>query len=152
MLYAILDRLLPRLGVPPWDALPWEPQLHVGLFVHRVHGLTPGLYLFERKASVHDALRAACRSEFLWTRPADCPEHLHLFLLEKGDFREVSRLVSCHQEIASDGAFSLGMIAEFVSGRQGITAEEASAWADDLRSLGPNYFFSLNRYLFVAEA
>ena len=46
----------------------------------------------------------------------------------------------------------LGMIAEFVSGGQGITAEEASAWADDLRSLGPNYFFSLNRYLFVAEA
>jgi arsenite methyltransferase len=45
----------------------------------------------------------------------------------------------------------LGMIARFVSGRQGITPDEASAWEDDLRSLGANYFFSLNRYLFVAE-
>ena len=45
----------------------------------------------------------------------------------------------------------LGMIARFASGRQGITAEEASAWEDDLRSLGPNYFFSLNRYVFVAD-
>jgi arsenite methyltransferase len=46
----------------------------------------------------------------------------------------------------------LGMIADFVAGRQGVSAEEASAWADDLRGLGSNYFFSLNRYLFVAEA
>jgi arsenite methyltransferase len=44
----------------------------------------------------------------------------------------------------------LGMIAQFVSGRQGITAEEASAWEDDLRGLGPDYFFSLNRYLSLA--
>ena len=46
----------------------------------------------------------------------------------------------------------LGMIAEFVSGRQGISSDEATAWRDDLRSLGDDYFFSLNRYLFVAEA
>jgi ubiquinone/menaquinone biosynthesis C-methylase UbiE len=46
----------------------------------------------------------------------------------------------------------LGMIARFVSGRQGIAAEEASAWEDDLRSLGEHYFFSLNRYLFVATS
>jgi len=122
-LYAILDRLMPRSGVPPWDALPWGTHLHAGLFVHRVRGLTPGLYLFERNPGVHDALRAACRSEFVWTRPTDCPEHLHLFLLEKGDSREVSRLVSCHQEIASDGAFSLGMIAEF-----GDTIRERGPW------------------------
>ncbi|HKN95368.1 MAG TPA: methyltransferase domain-containing protein, partial [Thermoleophilaceae bacterium] len=49
-------------------------------------------------------------------------------------------------------AHILRMIAGFVSGRQGISAEEASAWEDDLRSLGSNYFFSLNRYLFVARA
>jgi ubiquinone/menaquinone biosynthesis C-methylase UbiE len=46
----------------------------------------------------------------------------------------------------------LGMIAEFASGRQDISADEATAWRDDLRSLGENYFFSLNRYLFVAQA
>ena len=44
----------------------------------------------------------------------------------------------------------LGLVAEYVAGRGGITADEATAWADDLRSLGDDYFFSLNRYVFVA--
>jgi hypothetical protein len=34
-------------------------------------------------------------------------------LFRKGDARRVARALSCDQEIASDGAFSLGMIAEF---------------------------------------
>ena len=29
-------------------------------------------------------------------------------------------------------------------------AARATAWAQDLTELGPNYFFSLNRYLFLA--
>jgi arsenite methyltransferase len=44
----------------------------------------------------------------------------------------------------------LRLVAEYVAGRGGITADEARAWADDLESLGDDYFFSLNRYLFVA--
>src|SRR5262249_24778584 len=44
--YGLLDRLLPRPGIPPWDLLPWRPHLHLALFVHRVRGLAPGLYLF----------------------------------------------------------------------------------------------------------
>ena len=44
----------------------------------------------------------------------------------------------------------LGLLAEYVAGRGGITADEATAWADDLRSLGDDYFFSINRYVFVA--
>ena len=28
----------------PWDAIPWEPAIHFGLFVHRVDGIEPGLY------------------------------------------------------------------------------------------------------------
>src|SRR5437763_150867 len=57
--YGILDHLLPRLGVPPWDLLPWGPGLHLGLFVHRVRGLEPGLYLFQRDRADHDALKDA---------------------------------------------------------------------------------------------
>lgn len=40
----------------------------------------------------------------------------------------------------------------FVSGRDGVSDDEAQAWADDLKAMGANgqYFFSLNRYLFVA--
>jgi arsenite methyltransferase len=77
-------------------------------------------------------------------------------LLTDGGFRlrrsEIVPVLNVSYERETYSANLLGMIAEFVSGRQGITAEEASAWADDLRSLGQNYFFSLNRYLFVAEA
>ena len=53
------------------------------------------------------------------------------------------------------GTYSAGVlevIAGFVVGRRGVTAEEARAWADDLRSLGDEYFFSLNRYLFRATS
>ena len=111
--YAMLDRLLPRPGVPPWDVWPWLPHLHCGIFVHRVRGLPSGLYLFERSPTVHERLRSALRADFIWKRPEGCPEHMPLFELVEGDFREQARLVSCHQEIAAAGAFSLGMIAEF---------------------------------------
>ena len=44
------------------------------------------------------------------------------------------------------------IVEAFVADRAGVTKEEARAWADDLRGLGESYFFSLNRYLFVASA
>ncbi|HEX6345673.1 methyltransferase domain-containing protein [Umezawaea sp.] len=53
----------------------------------------------------------------------------------------------------ADDTFSAGLLAlvsTFVVGRDGITEAEAEAWADGLRALGPDYFFSLNRYLFLA--
>ena len=111
--YAMLDFLLPRRGVAPWDALPWEPQVHAGLFVHRVSGLPAGLYLLERSEGVHARLREATLGRFHWKRAPGCPDHLRLFCLAEGDFRDTSRAISCGQEIASDGAFSLGMIADF---------------------------------------
>jgi SagB-type dehydrogenase family enzyme len=111
--YRILDHLLPRPGMLPWDVLPWLPHLHAVLFVHRVHGLPAGLYFFERNHQVHDRVRAATRTSFLWQRPASCPEHLRLYALAEVDLREAARVTSCHQEIAADGAFSLGMIADF---------------------------------------
>lgn len=52
------------------------------------------------------------------------------------------------------GTFSAGLIsviAAFVPGRAGVTAAEAHAWAEDLVGLGAGYFFSLNRYLFLAS-
>ncbi|WP_433164616.1 methyltransferase domain-containing protein [Kribbella sp. CA-247076] len=46
----------------------------------------------------------------------------------------------------------IDIISEFVPGRRGVSEDAARAWADDLRALGKSYFFSLNRYLFVASA
>jgi len=44
----------------------------------------------------------------------------------------------------------LEVIARFVAGRGGLSPAEAEAWAADLRGMGPDYFFSLGRFLFVA--
>jgi arsenite methyltransferase len=44
----------------------------------------------------------------------------------------------------------IGLIAAFAPGRQGVSDADATAWADDLRTLDGDYFFSLNRYLFAA--
>jgi arsenite methyltransferase len=44
----------------------------------------------------------------------------------------------------------LEIITGFVAGPGGLTNEDVEAWAADLRALGADYFFSLNRYLFHA--
>jgi arsenite methyltransferase len=46
----------------------------------------------------------------------------------------------------------IGFVSSFVPGRQGIAEDEARAWADDLVAQGNDYFFSINRYVFVATA
>ena len=111
--FGLLDRLLPRPGVPPWDVLAWAPHLHCALFVHRVEGLEPGLYFLERDPAAHDDLRRDLDRRFVWTRPAGSPEHLPLYLLAAGDQRGTASGVSCNQDLAGDGAFSLGMLAFF---------------------------------------
>lgn len=109
----MLDMTLPRTAVPPWDAINWVPRLHLLLFVHRVEGLAPGLYLFLRNDAIEATLRATLSREFEWVRAEECPAHLRLFRLVAADARNAARTLSCRQEIASDGAFSLGMLAEF---------------------------------------
>jgi arsenite methyltransferase len=51
-------------------------------------------------------------------------------------------------------ANTMELIAEFVTGRQGLTAEDAAAWLADLRARADegDYLFSLNRYVFLATA
>ena len=95
---------------PPWGALWWPPRIHLVLFVHRVEELEAGLYLLARDTSALDRLRAACGREFSWTPASDA---LPLFLLASGDCRRLAQRVSCDQEIAADGFFSLGMLADF---------------------------------------
>ncbi len=119
--YGMLRRLMPLGAAPvsvrpvPWDAWPWEPCVHLGIFVHRVEGLTPGLYLLVRNPARLAAVQAACQREFEWAVPSGCPEGLPFYRLAEGDAKRVAAQVSCHQEIAADGAFSLGMLAEFES-------------------------------------
>ena len=43
------------------------------------------------------------------------------------------------------------LVAGFVPGRGGVTDDEAAAWADGLRGMGPDYFFALSRFMFLAR-
>ncbi|MBN1769976.1 MAG: nitroreductase family protein [Deltaproteobacteria bacterium] len=108
----ILDATLPRAGAP-FGALPWSPRVHLLLFVHRVGGLPPGLYLLPRRVGAEQELRRLLGGESAWEAAAGLPAHLPLRLLEQGDAQEVARLVSCRQEIAADGAFAAAMLAEY---------------------------------------
>jgi len=45
--FDMLARAMPAAG-PPWDALWWDARIHLALFVHRVDGVDPGLYVLVR--------------------------------------------------------------------------------------------------------
>jgi hypothetical protein len=117
--YRMLERVMPRVELEvarrpvPWDALPWAPAIHFGLFVHRVDGIEPGLYAMARDPGKVAKLKASMHAHFAWQAPPGCPESLPLYLLESGDARRLATQVSCRQDIAGDGAFSLGMLAEY---------------------------------------
>ena len=113
--FRMLARLIPAPDgrSMPWDAVHWRPRIHLGLFVHRVDGLPPGLYTLLRDPEKVEPLRQAMRCEFLWRRLPSCPRGLPLYLLKEGDYRALAASVSCGQDIAGDGAFSLGMLADY---------------------------------------
>ena len=83
--------------------------------MHRVDGLEPGVYLFLRNADIESKMRAELSSEFEWVRAENCPAHLPLYRVVEADARNAAKALSCHQDIAADGAFSLGMLAEYES-------------------------------------
>ncbi|HET9962076.1 MAG TPA: nitroreductase family protein, partial [Nitrospiraceae bacterium] len=128
-LFRMLDRVMPRAMLPqvarpmPWDVWPYEPAVHLMLFVHRVEGLKPGLYFLLRDQRRFTFVREAMNPELEWTPAPGCPERLPLYWLLEGDAKRLAAQVSCHQDIAGDSAFSLGMLAEFEGRLRG-----AGAW------------------------
>ena len=71
-------------------------------------------------------------------------------------FRVRAEVIPIINIVLEPGTYShgiLGEIQDFVAGRHGVSEDEADAWAEDLHDLGRagEYFFSLNRYLFVAD-
>ena len=115
----MLQRVMPmvahaQLDRPmPWDSLPWEPAIHLMLFVHRVEGLAPGLYVLVRDPDKLSLIQRSMNPELEWTPVADVPADLPLYWLLQGNAQRLAAQVSCHQGIAGDSAFSLGMLAEF---------------------------------------
>jgi hypothetical protein len=107
---SILDKTLPRTDRAPFDAELIDTFTHLLLFVHNVEGIAAGLYFFCRCDKSLDEIKHVSRSDFLWEPvETDFP----LYLLSKGNYRQQAMMVSCHQDIAGSGVFSLGMIAKF---------------------------------------
>ena len=114
----------PQLDRPmPWDVWPYEPAIHLLIFVHRVEGLRPGLYFLVRDPKKLFFIQQSMNPELTWTLAPGCPENLPLYWLLEGDAKKLAVQVSCHQDIAGDSAFSFGMLAEF-EGR----LREGGAW------------------------
>ncbi|KAK6119380.1 hypothetical protein DH2020_046875 [Rehmannia glutinosa] len=82
-----------------------------------------GIILLVRNEDHLHEIRTATRPEFKWVKPDGCPDDLPLYELAQGDCRELSKRLSCHQDIASDGCFSLGMVAHLKP-----TLHEKGAW------------------------
>jgi SagB-type dehydrogenase family enzyme len=98
----------------PWDVIDWSAHVHLALFVHRVDRLQPGVYLLARDASAVSALRESMRPEFLW-EPIASDRIEGLYLLLPYDMTWPARRVSCDQDIAGDGFFSMAMLARFAA-------------------------------------
>jgi len=111
--FRMLSRANSESGLAVRSVLPWAPKVHLALFVHRVDGLSPGLYLLPATLEALPALREAMRPDFLWKPVENRPGEIHLFQLMEGDFRKAAMQLSCFQDIAGDGCFSTAMIAEF---------------------------------------
>jgi hypothetical protein len=114
--FEALDALLPRPAARPWSIWPEPPAVHPILFVHRVDGIAPGIYALPRSEPAVEALRAAMGGDgapWLWERVAAAPLGLPLYLLAPLDVRAFAATSSCHQDIASDSAFMVAMLARF---------------------------------------
>ncbi|MGR8941982.1 MAG: SagB/ThcOx family dehydrogenase [Gammaproteobacteria bacterium] len=109
----LLSALMPASRLP-FDVWRWPPAVHLLVFAHRVEGLVPGLYLLPRTAEAVATLRAKMKSEFAWHGASENMDALPLYRLVAANCRRASETVSCHQDIAGDGAFSLAMLAEFM--------------------------------------
>ncbi|MEE7626337.1 SagB/ThcOx family dehydrogenase [Methylobacter sp. Wu8] len=106
--YRMLAAVLPTTAA--FELWRWPPKIHLFIFVHRVEGLAPGIYALPRHNDALEPLQAATLADFDWQKVS---EALPLYHLYSGDCRQIAKTLSCHQPIASDSAFSMGMIAEF---------------------------------------
>lgn len=78
------------------------------IFVHNVKELKSGLYIFVRAKTYLNDLKSSLSESFIWEEVSE-----DLYALSYGDFKTTAQNISCNQGIASDGAFSLGILCPF---------------------------------------
>ncbi|HEY3431586.1 MAG TPA: ankyrin repeat domain-containing protein [Rhodocyclaceae bacterium] len=86
---------------------------HLLLFVHRVEGLDPGVYLLPRSEAGHGLYVALSKApETVLDIPGLGPL-LKLVGADPKKLQATARQLQCHQDLAATGSFSLGMITGF---------------------------------------
>lgn len=132
--FALLAATLPNAPLP-WSVLAAPPRIALMLFVHRVQGLAPGLYLLPRTSRLSALLPSKPGAGFMCEAVPDAPTALGLLRLspvDPSELQRISRSLHCHQDIASNSCFALGMLAEFDT----AIAEASSGYRDLLREAG----------------
>lgn len=109
----LMGSLVPARSAFPWvEVLPWRPRVAALVFVHRVAGLEPGLYLVDRHPDQVPSLHASARRDGLLWQEVPGATGLPLTLLRPADGRESAEMVCAGQEQAADGAFTVVFLAE----------------------------------------
>lgn len=130
----LLDATLPR-PQPPWETLHDPARIALLLFVHRVDGLAPGLYLLPRDAGSALELPKRLKPELADAPRVDSAHPLDLRRLAKVEpaaLQRLARSICCHQDIAATSCFALAMLAEF----EAPLKREPSRYRALLRSAG----------------
>jgi len=118
--YQLLSKLMPEQVESPYNLLISSNRVQLIFFVHRVVGIKSGVYCLIRDPEALAELKQLMNPEFTWTPSA---EKSSLFCLVEGDARLLSQQLSCQQDIASDGCFSLAMLSRFKP-----TLQKTGAW------------------------
>lgn len=86
------------------------------LFIHRVEGLAPGLYLLPRGEDGPELLVQAARQGALAPVEGYGTALYQLQASEASAWKRLVRSLHCHQEIAAQSCLALGMLARFTPG------------------------------------
>lgn len=132
--FRLLEATLARPR-PPWPSLPDAAQGALALFVHRVEGLPPGLYLLLRDVGSASSLLGRLRPEFAAAPRVGGFDGLDLRLLRAiapAGLRRIARSLCCHQDIAATACVSLAVLAPF----DAVLRHEPARYRTLLRAAG----------------
>ena len=97
----------------PWDVLEQPAGISLLLFVHRVEGLAPGLYLLLRDSVQGPALLAELGPRFACDPVPGCPQLYQLSSMEPVPLARIARSLHCHQELGATATLAIGMLCPF---------------------------------------
>jgi SagB-type dehydrogenase family enzyme len=134
---ALLDAVLPGTQAP-WELLEANRRINLVLFVHRVDGLAPGVYLLLRDTGSGGRLLARLAQRFTPQKVTGLPADIDLRQLAPvatAELHRLARSLHCHQEIASSACLAIGMLAEF-DGPARLLADDPASYRDLYRAAG----------------